>query len=42
MGRKAKFTDEERPKKGKGRKDKRQKDPEAPFKFDKKVIQRKY
>ena len=40
MGRKAKFTDDERPKKGKGRKDKRQKDPEAPFKFNKTVIQR--
>ncbi len=40
MGRKAKFSEEERPKKGKGRKDKRQKDPEAPFKIDRKAIAR--
>lgn len=31
MGRKAKFTEEDRPKKGLGRKAKKQKDPVAPF-----------
>lgn len=34
MGRKAKFTEEDRPKKGKGRKEKKQKDPVAPFQVD--------
>lgn len=39
MGRKAKYNDENRPKKGKGRKDKRQKDPDTVFQIDPKNIQ---
>ena len=44
MGRKAKFSvdDEERQKTGKGRKSKKQSDPEAPFQFTKRDLKGKY
>lgn len=40
MGRKAKFTEEDLPKKGKGPKNKRQRNPEAPFQIDQKKLER--
>lgn len=41
MGRKAKFTEEDLPKKGKGPKNKRQRNPEAPFQIDQKKLESK-
>lgn len=38
MGRKAKFTEDDRPQKGPGRKAKKQKDPVAPFQIDQSTI----
>lgn len=41
MGRKARFTTEERQRPRRSATNKRQKDPEAPFKISKTIVQRK-